>query len=58
MTTTPSPAGNQPDPSEHPQPGREHLLQSAKTALAAGQDEKVVIACLLHDISNGPNNFL
>jgi len=31
----------------------QHLLQSAKTALAAGQDEKVVIACLLHDISNG-----
>jgi hypothetical protein len=30
-----------------------HLLQSAKTALAAGQEEKVVIACLLHDISNG-----
>jgi len=30
-----------------------HLLQSAKTALAAGQDEKIVIACLLHDISNG-----
>jgi hypothetical protein len=31
----------------------QHLLQSAKTALAAGQDEKVVIARLLHDISNG-----
>jgi hypothetical protein len=30
-----------------------HLLQSAKTALEAGQDEKIVIACLLHDISNG-----
>ena len=30
-----------------------HLLQSAKTALNAGQDEKIVIACLLHDISNG-----
>jgi hypothetical protein len=30
-----------------------HLLQSAKTALDAGQDEKVVMACLLHDISNG-----
>jgi len=29
-----------------------HLLQSAKTALDAGQDEKVVMACLLHDISN------
>jgi hypothetical protein len=32
---------------------RRHLLQSAKTALDAGQDEKIVIACLLHDISNG-----
>lgn len=30
-----------------------HLLQSAKLALDAGQDEKVVVACLLHDISNG-----
>ncbi len=30
-----------------------HLLQSAKTALDAGQDEKVIMACLLHDISNG-----
>jgi HD domain len=30
-----------------------HLLQSAKTALDAGQSETVVIACLLHDISNG-----
>lgn len=30
-----------------------HLLQSAKCALDAGQDEKVVLACLLHDISNG-----
>jgi hypothetical protein len=30
-----------------------HLLQSAKMALDAGQDEKIVIACLLHDISNG-----
>ncbi len=30
-----------------------HLLQSAKQALDAGQEEKVVIACLLHDISNG-----
>ena len=30
-----------------------HLLQSAKTALDAGQEEKVVVACLLHDISNG-----
>jgi hypothetical protein len=30
-----------------------HLLTSAKHALDAGQEEKVVIACLLHDISNG-----
>jgi hypothetical protein len=30
-----------------------HLLQSAKSALDTGHDEKVVIACLLHDISNG-----
>ncbi|MFO7275750.1 MAG: HD domain-containing protein [Pseudomonadota bacterium] len=30
-----------------------HLLQSAKSALDAGHDEKVVMACLLHDISNG-----
>jgi hypothetical protein len=30
-----------------------HLLQSAKTALDAGQGETIVIACLLHDISNG-----
>ena len=30
-----------------------HLLQSAKLALDAGQSETVVIACLLHDISNG-----
>jgi hypothetical protein len=30
-----------------------HLLQSAKYAMDAGQSEKVVIACLLHDISNG-----
>jgi hypothetical protein len=30
-----------------------HLLQSAKLALDAGQDEKVVVACLLHDIANG-----
>ncbi len=31
---------------------RDHLLTSAKHALDAGLDEKVVIACLLHDISN------
>ncbi len=30
-----------------------HLLQSAKLALDEGMEEKVVIACLLHDISNG-----
>ena len=30
-----------------------HLLQSAKLALDEGQDEKVVVACLLHDIANG-----
>lgn len=30
-----------------------HLLQSAKTALDAGQSETVIIACLLHDIANG-----
>jgi hypothetical protein len=32
---------------------RMHLCQSAKLALAAGHPEKVVMACLLHDISNG-----
>ncbi len=32
---------------------RRHLLGSAKRALDAGQEEKIVIACLLHDISNG-----
>ncbi|HTI67095.1 MAG TPA: HD domain-containing protein [Caulobacteraceae bacterium] len=30
-----------------------HLLTSAKKALEEGQEEKVVVACLLHDISNG-----
>ena len=30
-----------------------HLLTSGKRALQEGQDEKVVLACLLHDISNG-----
>jgi hypothetical protein len=30
-----------------------HLLTSAKRALDAGQDEKIILACLLHDISNG-----
>jgi hypothetical protein len=30
-----------------------HLLSSAKRALDGGHDEKVVLACLLHDISNG-----
>lgn len=29
----------------------QHLLQSAKLALTNGHDEKVVLACLLHDIS-------
>jgi hypothetical protein len=28
-----------------------HLLQSATHALKAGHDEKVVLACLLHDIA-------
>ena len=32
---------------------RRHHCLSAKLALEAGQDEKVVIACFLHDISNG-----
>jgi hypothetical protein len=30
-----------------------HLLGSAKRALDDGHDEKIVLACLLHDISNG-----
>jgi hypothetical protein len=30
-----------------------HLTTSAKRALDGGMDEKVVLACLLHDISNG-----
>ena len=30
-----------------------HLLSSAKHALDAGHGEKIVLACLLHDISNG-----
>jgi len=30
-----------------------HLLTSGKRALDQGMDEKVVMACLLHDISNG-----
>lgn len=30
-----------------------HLLTSAGRALDDGQDEKVVLACLLHDIANG-----
>jgi hypothetical protein len=30
-----------------------HLLQSAKAAMDAGQSETVIMACLLHDISNG-----
>lgn len=32
---------------------RMHLLQSAKLALDAGLEEKVVLACLLHDCANG-----
>lgn len=31
--------------------GTEHLLQSARLALLSGQNEKVVTACLLHDIA-------
>ena len=30
-----------------------HLLTSAKRALDDGHDEKIILACLLHDISNG-----
>jgi hypothetical protein len=30
-----------------------HLVTSGKRALDSGQDEKVVLACLLHDIANG-----
>ena len=30
-----------------------HLLGAAKRALDDGQEDKVVMACLLHDISNG-----
>jgi HD domain len=30
-----------------------HLLGSAKRALDDGQEDKIVLACLLHDISNG-----
>ncbi len=32
---------------------RNHLCQSARLALKAGHSEKVVMACFLHDISNG-----
>jgi HD domain len=32
---------------------RNHLLQSAALALKTGLDEKIVLACLLHDIANG-----
>ncbi len=31
---------------------KRHLLSSATRALADGHDEKIVLACLLHDISN------
>ncbi len=30
-----------------------HLLASAKRAMDDGHDEKIILACLLHDISNG-----
>ncbi len=30
-----------------------HMLQSANLALKNGHDEKVILACLLHDVSNG-----
>ena len=30
-----------------------HLLQSAMNAKRAGQDERMILACLLHDIANG-----
>ena len=30
-----------------------HLLQSANLALKNGHDENVILACLLHDVSNG-----
>jgi hypothetical protein len=30
-----------------------HLLASAKRAMDDGQEEKIILACLLHDISNG-----
>jgi len=32
---------------------RQHHCLSAKLALDAGHDEKIVVACFLHDISNG-----
>ncbi|MFN8521589.1 MAG: HD domain-containing protein [Chloroflexota bacterium] len=32
-------------------PGQNHLLQSARLALKDGHDEKIIIACLLHDIA-------
>ncbi len=32
---------------------RDHLLQSARLALQTGLEEKIVLACLLHDIANG-----
>src|SRR6201986_2506397 len=32
---------------------RQHLTQSAQLALDGGHEEKVVLACLLHDISMG-----
>lgn len=29
----------------------DHLLQSAKLAMKAGHNEKIILACLLHDIA-------
>jgi hypothetical protein len=36
----------------HPR-SAQHMLQSASLALKAGVEEKLVLACLLHDIANG-----
>src|SRR5260370_25062709 len=36
----------------HPR-GVNHMLQSASLALKAGLEEKLVLACLLHDIGHG-----
>ena len=37
---------------------RRHHCLSAKLALESGQDEKIVMACFLHDISNGATGAL